>query len=125
MQLVTADPDAARCPDCGERSTSGTEWTLTRPWDLLDGGTGLLLQWCKRRWRCHTEHCPRQTFTEQVPAVPACADHGPAARGVNSFSTPTTLRFAIGASRASAIAARSASMNGAGPFIKLGVCSCR
>ena len=44
VQLVTADPDAARCPDCGERSTSGTEWTLTRPRDLLDGGTGLLLQ---------------------------------------------------------------------------------
>lgn len=29
VQLVTADSDAARCPACGQVSTSGKEWTLT------------------------------------------------------------------------------------------------
>jgi transposase len=71
VQLVTADPDATRCPDCGERSTSGNEWTLIRPRDLPVGGTGVLLQWRKRRWRCRTATCVRASFTEQVPAVPA------------------------------------------------------
>jgi transposase len=62
-QLVTADPDAARCPDCGQLSISGKEWTLTRPRDLPVGGTAVLLQWRKRRWRCGTVDCPRQSFT--------------------------------------------------------------
>ena len=26
VQLVTDDPDAARCPGCGVRSTSGKDW---------------------------------------------------------------------------------------------------
>ena len=78
VQLVTADPDAARCPDCRQRSTSGKEWTLTRPRDLPVGGTGVRLQWRKRRWRkrrwrCRTATCTRQTFTEQVPELPARA----------------------------------------------------
>jgi transposase len=73
VQLVTVDPDAAKCPDCGQVSTSGKEWTLTRPRDLPVGGTAVLLQWRKRRWRCRTTDCPRQSFTEQVPEVPARA----------------------------------------------------
>lgn len=73
VQLVTADPDAVRCPDCRQRSTSGKEWTLTRPRDLPVGGTGVRLQWRKRRWRCRTATCTRQTFTEQVPELPARA----------------------------------------------------
>jgi transposase len=43
VQLVTADPDAARCPECGQVSTSGKEWTLTRPRDLPVGGEPVLL----------------------------------------------------------------------------------
>jgi transposase len=73
VQLVTDDPDAARCPECREVSTSGKEWVLTRPRDLPVGGTAVLLQWRKRRWRCRTETCPRDSFTEQVPQVPARA----------------------------------------------------
>ena len=73
VQLVTADPNAARCPGCGQVSTSAKEWTLTRPRDLPVGGEPVLLQWRKRRWRCRTEACPRQSFTEQVPEVPARA----------------------------------------------------
>ncbi len=40
----------------------------TRPRDLPSGGGVVLLQWRQRRWRCRTEDCPEQTFTEQVPA---------------------------------------------------------
>lgn len=71
VQLVTSDPDAARCPVCGVVSTSGKEWVLTRPRDLPCGGGSVLMQWRKRRWRCRTSQCPRQTFTERVVQVPA------------------------------------------------------
>jgi transposase len=71
VQLVTSDPDAARCPCCRVVSTSGKEWVLTRPKDLPCGGTAVALQWRKRRWRCRTEQCAQQTFTEAVVQVPA------------------------------------------------------
>jgi transposase len=44
---------------------------LTRPRDLPCGGEFALVQWRKRRWRCRTEGCARQSFTEQVGQVPA------------------------------------------------------
>ena len=71
VQLVTDDPDAARCPACRSLSTSGKDWVLTRPRDLPCGGELASVQWRKRRWRCRTEDCPQQTFTEQVAQVPA------------------------------------------------------
>jgi len=71
VQLVTDDPDAARCPVCGVVSSSGKDWVLTRPRDLPCGGEFAVVQWRKRRWRCRTPDCPRQTFTEQVAQVPA------------------------------------------------------
>jgi transposase len=71
VQLVTDDPDAARCPVCSAVSTSAKEWVLTRPRDLSCGGEFAQVLWRKRRWRCRTESCPRQSFTEQVAQVPA------------------------------------------------------
>jgi transposase len=71
VQLVTDDPDAARCPGCRVVSTSGKDWVLTRPHDLPCGGGQVTVQWRKRRWRCRTEVCPRASFTEQVAQVPA------------------------------------------------------
>ncbi|WP_366890195.1 transposase family protein [Pseudonocardia sp.] len=71
MQLITDDPDAARCPGCRVRSTSGKDWVLTRPHDLPSGGGPVAVQWRKRQWRCRTEVCPRASFTEQVAQVPA------------------------------------------------------
>jgi transposase len=71
VQLVTDDPDAARCPVCRAVSTSGKDWVLTRPRDLPCGGEFAVVQWRKRRWRCRTRDCARQTFTEQVAQVPA------------------------------------------------------
>ena len=54
VQLVTDDPDAARCPACRVVSTSGKDWVLTRPHDLPCGGGQVAVQWRKRRWRCRT-----------------------------------------------------------------------
>jgi len=71
VQLVTDDPDAARCPGCRMVSTSGKDWVLTRPHDLPCGGGQVAVQWRKRRWRCRTESCARASFTEQVAQVPA------------------------------------------------------
>jgi transposase len=71
VQLVTDDPEAARCPVCGSLSTSGKDWVLTRPRDLPCGGEFALVQWRKRRWRCRAAGCARQSFTEQVGQVPA------------------------------------------------------
>ena len=31
------------------------------------------LVWHKRRWRCRERGCPRRSFTESLPAVPAWA----------------------------------------------------
>jgi transposase len=71
VELVTSDPDAARCPGCREVSTSAKEWVLTRPKDLPCGGMAVAMQWRKRRWRCRTQDCPQQTFTERVGQVPS------------------------------------------------------
>ena len=83
VQLVTDDPDAARCPVCAAVSTSGKDWVLTRPRDLPCGGEFALVQWRKRRWRCRAVGCARQTFTEQVAQVPA------------GMRTTTRLRVAL------------------------------
>jgi transposase len=71
VQLVTGDADAARCPACRVVSSSGKGWVLTRPRDVPSGGGSVWLQWRKRRWRCRTQECPQQTFTESVEQVPA------------------------------------------------------
>ena len=85
VQLVTDDPDAARCPACATESTSGKDWVLTRPRDLPCGGGFAVVLWRKRRWRCRNVDCDRQTFTEQVAQVPA------------GMRTTTRLRAALAA----------------------------
>jgi transposase len=69
--LVTADPDAARCPSCTVVSTSAKQQVTTRPRDLTHGGRGVKLLWHKRRWRCRNPDCGRDSFTEHVASVPA------------------------------------------------------
>jgi len=83
VQVVTEDPDAARCPGCRSVSTSGKDWVLTRPHDLPCGGGQVAVQWRQRRWRCRTAVCPLQTSTAQVAQVPA------------GMRTTTTLRVAL------------------------------
>ncbi|GAB2954114.1 ISL3-like element ISMsm4 family transposase [Streptomyces pseudoechinosporeus] len=45
--------------------------STTRPRDLPYGEHGLELVWHKRRWWCDESGCPRRSFTEQVPQIPA------------------------------------------------------
>ena len=68
---VTGDGQAARCPDCMTVSGRVHDRVLTRPRDVRRGGDEVRLCWVKRRWKCGEPGCPRKTFTEAVPQVPA------------------------------------------------------
>lgn len=70
VHVVTADSAAAVCPSCGMTSMSVKQNAVTRPKDLPYGPAAVKLVWHKRRWRCRNVECPRQSFTEQVAAVP-------------------------------------------------------
>ncbi len=69
--LVTADPDARSCPVCKTASAHVREWVATRPADVAHGGGQAGVMWVKRRWECRVASCPRKTFTESLPGVPA------------------------------------------------------
>jgi transposase len=71
--LVTAEQAAAACPSCGVVSTSVRGHSRTKPRDIPYGEAPLRLVWHKRRWRCRERECPRRSFTESLPAVPARA----------------------------------------------------
>ena len=71
--LLTADETAAACPSCGVVSTSLKGHAVTHPRDVPYGQAPVRLVWRKRRWRCRETGCPRATFTEALPAVPARA----------------------------------------------------
>ncbi len=71
--LCTADEVAAACPSCGVVSTSLKGHAVTHPRDVPYGPAPVRLVWRKRRWRCREQACPRATFTEALPAVPARA----------------------------------------------------
>ncbi|WP_449061652.1 ISL3 family transposase, partial [Planomonospora algeriensis] len=71
LYLETLDPRARACPACGTTATRMKEWVLTRPRDLPVAGRVCRLRWRKRRWRCDHSRCPRTSFTECVPQIPA------------------------------------------------------
>jgi transposase len=70
VDVVTADPDATRCPDCRMISTSVKDHTVTRPRDIRYGDDPIMLRWNKTRYRCVNPDCARATFTESIPQVP-------------------------------------------------------
>lgn len=67
---VTDHLGAAVCPGCGTRAGRVHEQVLTRPRDLRRGHDEVLVCWVKRRWKCGSQRCSRQTFTESLPQVP-------------------------------------------------------
>ena len=67
----TADECASACPSCGVFARRVKEHVYARPRDLPCGAGPVQLVWRKRRWYCDEELCPRRSFTESVPAVPA------------------------------------------------------
>jgi transposase len=78
--LVTADPAARVCPGCQTASGHVREQVVTRPADIGYGRDRVSVVWVKRRWECRVASCPRKTFTESLPAVPAAVpDDGAAA----------------------------------------------
>lgn len=73
VHLATADVSARACPVCGVFATRVKGPALTRPRDLPYGEHGLEFFWHKRRWWCREPACPRKSFTEQIPQIPAGA----------------------------------------------------
>ncbi len=73
VHLITADEQARACPECGVFATRVKGSATTRPRDLPYGESGLEFRWHKRRWWCREPGCPRRSFTEQIPQLPAGA----------------------------------------------------
>ncbi|MGW7426410.1 transposase family protein [Streptomyces sp. NPDC054813] len=73
VHLVTADEAARACPACGVFATRVKGSAVTRPRDPSYGKSGLELRRHKRRWWCREACCPRRSFTEQIPRIPAGA----------------------------------------------------
>jgi hypothetical protein len=70
VQVVTAHAGAATCPTCGAVSRSVKERTATSQKDIPYGENGILVRWCKTRWRCQQGSCEVGSFTESIPEVP-------------------------------------------------------
>ena len=73
VHVLTEDPDAAACPQCGVISASVRQRRTTRPRDLPYGQERLAVRWHKTQWACRERACPRKAFTEQIPEIPARA----------------------------------------------------
>ncbi|MET7609146.1 ISL3 family transposase [Streptomyces avermitilis] len=73
VHLATADAAARACPACGVFASRVKGSATTRPRDLAYGERGLEFVWHKRRWWCREPACPRKSFTEQIPQIPAGA----------------------------------------------------
>ncbi len=71
VHLATADASARACPACGVFASRVKGSATTRPRDLPYGERGLEFLWHKRRWWCREQACPRRSFTEQIPQIPA------------------------------------------------------
>lgn len=71
VHVMTADETAAACPTCGVISTARKGAATTRPRNVPYGPDAVRLVWHKSRWRCLESRCPRMSFTESLPQVPA------------------------------------------------------
>ncbi|MDJ0347665.1 ISL3 family transposase [Streptomyces sp. H10-C2] len=71
VHVVTTDESARACPTCGVFSSARKERVATGPRHLPCGGRPTVIRWHKTRWRCSESRCPRASFTEQTPQMPA------------------------------------------------------
>jgi hypothetical protein len=71
VAVDTADECAGACPACGVLARRVKEHVYTRPRDLPCGSGRVDLVWRERRWYCDEDLCPRGSFTESPPGVPA------------------------------------------------------
>jgi transposase len=72
LHVSTSDPAARACPKCGVFSTAHKAAADTSPNDIRYGNR-MSLVWHKHRWRCKESRCPRKSFTESLPTIPAGA----------------------------------------------------
>lgn len=73
VHVQTACGAAAGCPSCGVISSSVKGYVTTTPRDIPYGTRRIAVVWHKRRWRCGEVLCPRGSFTETIPELPAGA----------------------------------------------------
>jgi transposase len=73
VHVVTDEPGAAACPQCGVLSTSVRQRRTTAPRDVPYGEQPLAVRWHKVQYACRESACPRRAFTEQIDEVPAGA----------------------------------------------------
>jgi transposase len=69
--VVARRARSARCPGCQRRSAHLHSRYTRQLADLPLGGLPVILHLQVRRFRCTNDHCPRQTFAEQLPTVAA------------------------------------------------------
>lgn len=70
VHVVTADPGAAACPECGVFSDTVRQCRTTKPKDLGFGEEPLTVRWRKAQYVCKERLCPRKAFTESIAELP-------------------------------------------------------
>jgi transposase len=66
--LVETPQTVTGCPACGgQASAHGRRDHLVR--DAPVAGLPVAIMWAKRVWRCRTQGCPKQTWSERHPAI--------------------------------------------------------
>jgi transposase len=73
VHVVTDEPTAAACPECGVVSTSVRQRRTTAPRDVPYGEEPLQVRWHKVQYACGESASPRRAFTEQIGELPAGA----------------------------------------------------
>jgi transposase len=68
VYVVTSGGDLT-CPECGSPPGRVKDCVESTARDVTFGDRKLTVVWAKRRWSCPALACPRQTFTEHLPAV--------------------------------------------------------
>lgn len=71
VHVVTDEGVPPACPKCGVVSTARRGRVRTHPRDVPYGDAPVRLVWHKARWRCRESACPRGSFTESLPGIPA------------------------------------------------------
>jgi transposase len=97
VHLVTDDPTAAACPDCGVLSTRVRQRRQTSPKDLGYGEEPLVVRWHKVQFACAERACPRVAFTESIGELP------PGARVTGRARRAAGAAVAAGASVAAVV----------------------
>jgi hypothetical protein len=67
--VQAAIADQGICPACGSRSRRRHGWPYRRLQDYPEHGESVAAELRIRRWRCSSQDCNRNTFSDQLPSV--------------------------------------------------------